>query len=374
MLYLSLVLSLILLVIANLIVWRPGKGKRNLAIFAISGSTFTFAPCSVATFLPPVALLYLFLLVLLLRWDAHSNRRWLFLPLSCVATVVAFGIPGLFVWAGQLEFFHLRRQFPYESMEERVPAPRPAFLGKQFPKATAERLNQLEEFYQEEPRELLRVRYLRKLHEEKVNLFTESPGFGMTRMFRFDRPSEAGIKYGLRPENHVPEPVPRAFSAISASEIRWDLRDGEEDLIWVHRQGVRDFVNVEGFGFIRDRRHVAGFQAHQFSQVPGPASQWVVQTLDLVGLLLHDEPLAYVSAELPRMDELRKAPTRLLDHFEASALERLRQGEDLVVGDTPTSMRMLGSIRSTRQCVKCHDGARGDLLGAFSYTLRPGER
>jgi hypothetical protein len=31
---------------------------------------------------------------------------------------------------------------------------------------------------------------------------------------------------------------------------------------------------------------------------------------------------------------------------------------------------MLGLARSVKQCVACHGGARGDLLGAFSYVLR----
>jgi hypothetical protein len=35
---------------------------------------------------------------------------------------------------------------------------------------------------------------------------------------------------------------------------------------------------------------------------------------------------------------------------------------------------MLGAIRSTRQCLSCHGGNRGDLLGAFSYVFtRPGQ-
>jgi hypothetical protein len=31
---------------------------------------------------------------------------------------------------------------------------------------------------------------------------------------------------------------------------------------------------------------------------------------------------------------------------------------------------MLGAARSVSQCIKCHDGERGDLLGAFSYYLQ----
>jgi hypothetical protein len=85
--------------------------------------------------------------------------------------------------------------------------------------------------------------------------------------------------------------------------------------------------------------------------------------------LLHDEPLAYVSDNLPRMDELRKAPTRKLDEFEAAGLAALRRGEDLFVRGTADHLRVLGAVRNAKQCVDCHGGQRGDLLGAFSYTF-----
>jgi len=89
-----------------------------------------------------------------------------------------------------------------------------------------------------------------------------------------------------------------------------------------------------------------------------------------VGLLLHAEPVVYVSEHLPRMDEQREAPTRPLDRFEASALEGLRRGEDILVQETAGNLRMLGAIRNAKQCIECHGGERGDLLGAFSYSLR----
>jgi hypothetical protein len=80
--------------------------------------------------------------------------------------------------------------------------------------------------------------------------------------------------------------------------------------------------------------------------------------------------VAYVSANLPRMEELRDAPTRPLDPFEVVGLEALRGGKDLFARGTDKQARMLGAIRATRQCLQCHGG---DLLGAFSYTLRRGE-
>jgi hypothetical protein len=116
---------------------------------------------------------------------------------------------------------------------------------------------------------------------------------------------------------------------------------------------------------------VAGFQAHQFSAVPQPERRWRLQHLDLVGLLLHVTPVAYVSAQLPRMDELRTAPTRPLDVWEDAGLASLRSGQDLFVRETAHGLRMLGAIRSVKQCLECHGGEPGTLLGAFSYTLRP---
>ena len=89
----------------------------------------------------------------------------------------------------------------------------------------------------------------------------------------------------------------------------------------------------------------------------------------MVSLLKHDEPVTYVSNHLPRMDELRDAPTRPLSSFETNALACLRKGQDLQVESTADRIQVLGSIRAIRQCLACHEGQRGDLLGAFSYNL-----
>lgn len=48
----------------------------------------------------------------------------------------------------------------------------------------------------------------------------------------------------------------------------------------------------------------------------------------------------------------------------------LEQGEDLFASRDGDDLRMLGAVRSAKQCVACHGGERGDLLGAFSYVLR----
>ena len=55
----------------------------------------------------------------------------------------------------------------------------------------------------------------------------------------------------------------------------------------------------------------------------------------------------------------------------ASRSSSIRGGTDLHVADGDGDLRFLGAVRSTKQCVACHGGDRGALLGAFSYRLRP---
>jgi len=81
--------------------------------------------------------------------------------------------------------------------------------------------------------------------------------------------------------------------------------------------------------------------------------------------------VAYVSKNLPQMDELRAAPTRPLDPFEQQSINRLRADEDVMIDETPARIRMIGSLRASKTCLECHSVRRGDLLGALTYELVP---
>ena len=130
-----------------------------------------------------------------------------------------------------------------------------------------------------------------------------------------------------------------------------------------------DFVYPNGWGYVKDRQHVAGFRSHQFSKVPEPSGNIQVASVELIGWL-RGKPVAYVSENLPAMNELRNAPTRPLDSFEEEGLAALRSGKELFAKPSDGGERLLGAIRATKQCIECHGGQRGDLLGAFSYQLR----
>ena len=94
-----------------------------------------------------------------------------------------------------------------------------------------------------------------------------------------------------------------------------------------------------------------------------------MKRIDLVSLLLHDESVVYVSNDLPRMADVGKLATRDLDTFEKDGLAAIRKGEDLYIRGDADKVRVIGSMRNFDQCIKCHGGKDGDLLGAFSYVL-----
>ena len=71
------------------------------------------------------------------------------------------------------------------------------------------------------------------------------------------------------------------------------------------------------------------------------------------------------------MEILNELPTRSLDLFESTGLEALAKGDELFTRSRNGVVRMLGAVRAKSDCLSCHDNKReGDLLGAFSYTLR----
>jgi hypothetical protein len=376
MLYFSLVLSLILLSIAW---WAVRRSKHPVLTTAVAGAAITVVPAIlVMALFNAVALQALLLSITAFVWSVPRRRSWPFLPLACAVTVAAYGIDG---WVAFRDYSRLCAQFPYVSMEERLPV-KAAAAKTALPPAAVKRLDSLESnlaadgapdsFYQR-----FRTRALERLHEDAVEFFISRPGFGAGRMVPML--SESGLRRGLRTEPTPPQPGTRlpvaSLAATFAATAAGRVEGGSDGLLEeMHQRGVIDFVYPAGFGFFKDRRHVAGFEAHQFSQVPTATPPWKLQTLDLVGLVVHNEPTAYVSATLPRMDELGNIPTRPPDDFEAAGLKALRGGEDLFVQEAADSRRMLGAIRSAKQCLSCHGGNRGDLLGAFTYVFTRPER
>lgn len=363
MLYVSLVVSAILLLVVNLIAWRAERPVGMIIAKTIAIGLASSGVCLVM--LPPVLLQAILVCVAALLWGASHRKPRFFLALSCAATVFAFAIPGFFAYR---QTKHLQEQFPYISMANRLPPAKKHRLTAALPKDAEHQLTDLENLIDQGNRKSLgdeRAKLLREIHEETVKIFVNQQGFGVTRTNGL---REMLLKKGIRRESPIPQPgMPSPSPWMSPSlQSRPASADGLRSF---HQTSVADFINPAGFGFIKDRQHVAGFQEHQISEMPEPPRSWALQRLDLIGLLLQGKPIAYVSENLPRMQELKSAPTRELDEFESAGLLALKSGENLLVRMRGQERRMLGAIRAARQCLACHEAERGDLLGAFSYRM-----
>lgn len=172
------------------------------------------------------------------------------------------------------------------------------------------------------------------------------------------------------------DPEPESLAHLADVEVPEQIQPDKYELRYLHNSGVDDFLDADRMGLVRDREHVAGFQPHRFTKVPEvvyakeqQTASWKIARLELVSLLKHDTPVAYVSKNLPQMDELRDAPTRPLDAFERNSIDRLRADEDVMIDETPDRIRMVGSLRAAKNCLDCHSVRRGELLGALTYEL-----
>ncbi len=316
--------------------------------------------------LAPSAILIVFLqsLLLCIMMPIFAGEKCRIVSYRAAAVVVTAGALCCLI-AKELsdydDYVTVRAMIPYVSLAERLPQ-RPAPSGQLLTPHSNESLSKVEGRLNFRG---WRASEIKRIHESATWEFINRPGFGSVRMGPRSVFDVIDWKCPVIPQPNSPP----QYGSTSEQEVLKDKTLDTNKLEEFHQNSLVDFVNSQGFGYVKDRRQVAGFDSHGFSKIPEPSKPLQLISLELVGIL-RDNPVVYVSDYLPLMSELRQAPTRSLDAFENSGLKSLRRGEDLIVKQSETSLRVLGAIRSTKQCINCHGGERGDLLGAFSYILR----
>ena len=256
---------------------------------------------------------------------------------------------------------------------------------------------------------------LRMLHSDKVESFIGQSGQGIGRitpigpqdLFPSTRPLATKAKAEPVSSAVRYEAVVELDEDIKMQKSRYRSRMGKMDpddkfinslspdglpkkqkLSVFNKRAADSFA--ERTGFVKSIDEVAGFEAHRIRfgehwsgnlraskevlkkqgiEISGPAVTWKTNRFQLVSLLMHDQPSVYDVDELPNMENLSSANanTRPLDEFESEGLKSLEAGEELLVRATQNRILMVGSIRASNQCLACHTGKAGDLLGAFSY-------
>ena len=315
-----------------------------------------------------------------------------------VLVLLAIAVPGMNTARAQLSVSEnlpkrsaeeWRRLYPFKSVEERLAYE--ANRAEEKPALSAEAQKRLAEQDQinNHPWGNLRLSSLKKLHSAEVEEFIKRDGNGLER---FPRASVRTL--------HLPPAPSLPFGQVSYEEsmlksegaVTLPNTGGASEgpgrlpslptLLILHDTGRQSFVDPDSFGLVADRKNVAGFEPHQFRyppraqdlQVMNPPDKkgnerWVLRRLELVSLLKFEKPAVYISNNLPRMEDLKNAPRRALNSFEATALQVLQKGEDLATEATTNRIRMMGALRAGKKCLECHRGERGALLGTFSYEM-----
>ncbi len=264
---------------------------------------------------------------------------------------------------------NLRLQHPIKSLEERLSFEKghstESVINTQLPlKANIE--TTLTSFEQRaQGRSEWRIRNLKMLHDEAYYQFTIASGFGPMRMLK---PGDYNTRIHDREATFLPLSL---TSSLMAKAFPTNFVD-------LHETSVIDSFRPETFGYVKTVSEVAGFVPHGSAKLAKEIgavdekndSHWQLTRLDLVGLLKHDEPRVYIADTIPLMNELESLPHRSLNEFEVQALPQLDIEKDTVIEEFAGGARMLGAVRAGNDCLQCHSGPRGKLLGAFSYEFR----
>jgi hypothetical protein len=289
-----------------------------------------------------------------------------------VATILLAGGGGYWIWdqygpARQREE-RARATLDFESIVPRLPKGKPISPKKLLDADSKKR-------WQDQDQRIAEVaagrgEMLKALHERTRRFFVESYGAGSSRGFTIDPIAfMLDSSYGNGGES---QPGAPADFPLSPGE-KTNRVQPDDEFHSLNRASLYGFVAPTGFGYMKDREHVSGFESHGFRHwsAPDEGEHWRVEHVQLVGILTHAQPLVYLTDKMPSMDQIKQGKTRGLDFFEEVALPALCDGEDLYIVQKNDTIRMLGALRATKTCQKCHDAEIGDLLGAFSYTLRP---
>lgn len=207
-----------------------------------------------------------------------------------------------------------------------------------------------------------------------------------------------------------PKTNARHFLLYSGFSRRWSDLEGPFSPAEIHRGHVEDFIRRPGVGIGRtgpywpsvasdwielvavspgergsrgnrdgdealSHRPVAILTLNNGTRLARRERVWLLESRQLMSVNAPTGPTVYLNA--PRSQHYltqsnwnsKTADKMRLDSFEEAALKQLRAGDEVVLRSDSHKLRMLGAVRSRKDCLSCHKGEVGALLGAFTYML-----
>ncbi len=374
MLYFSLILSVVSL--GCLFLFNRGKSDGVYRPVVV-GLVCAVGPMCIFPAVFPGFLVSLFVgLFAVGLWKREWLPRYSAIPLMGISIFLGHLVPYLLVVRSDMRRYdEIREAIEILNPDDRLTRPaKPAIEAVPL----LDDLDYLEVATQRLRKHNARELRFSRLHERQINQFVDNPGFGVARMILPLSEKE----YYLPNREPIPQPYKIATSQ-SRTAIDHPTLSPVAKIHRLHQSSVVEFAFAFGWGWGRKPDEFLGFQPHQLGtrmkHEPPPVDdwsltvedEWKVASLELIGLLAHPKPTVYMTANLPRMDEAKTAPTRDPDEFETAGLKAIAKGQELYFGKSRTEplLRMVGGLRAAKSCANCHGCREGELLGAFSYTL-----
>lgn len=319
--------------------------------------------------------------VLFFMMHFWSHAPWSVRSFRYGSILAFFLIYGGCSFQAYRELSDLKREYAVVQLHERLPKKNSTSENVELSERARAQLNDLEEKFADATRDGYQIRRVQQevqsLHENALLAFTMSPSFGVARMSTtFSILQRNSYKPDTRT---MQQGTLLSWTGLSISEVDALPESSFQSFERWLTASIMKFVPFWSLGVALESNRIAGFHSHgmeDYSKVPEKShslvldyAKYQVNRLDLISLLLHEKPVAYVSDTLPNMANLSKLRTRPLNPFEAVGLLRLEAGESIYVKEYQEHTLVLGALRNAKQCQACHEGERGKLLGAFSYDL-----
>ncbi|YCM42152.1 hypothetical protein V2O64_12650 [Verrucomicrobiaceae bacterium 227] len=163
------------------------------------------------------------------------------------------------------------------------------------------------------------------------------------------------------------------FLGKPREEAGFQLEEVVSDFESLHERTVEVFVSGESFGIYR--LPTKDYWEERAAQIDGKI--FTISGLNLIGTTEEEGERVYEEMiRFKRKGGMEKEGFRELDDEEKEAMRILKSGAQTRVELTAGSgvLRYVAPILAREDCLKCHEGEVGSLLGAFDYRLGMFER
>jgi hypothetical protein len=170
-------------------------------------------------------------------------------------------------------------------------------------------------------------------------------------------------------------PVVQTDTVYTTTEVLKRLRPQFANVQWssdydLHAYFVDRFLESPGNGISRVYQAPMSIRDSMRLRITS-RDTYRLESFDLIGVGKHPDPVAFLGRRHQTVSLNRQ--TRALTAFEERAVAELKAGEDVAVEANETGRFVVGALRAQEDCLKCHGGKTGDVLGALSYRLTSAE-